>query len=233
MRRRAGSGQKHNFAAATRCIHGGFDEGVAADGKDNGICTAAIRFGQNAFYDIFAAGMNWIFEAVAGGDCVALGVEVGSEDTGAGAAGKNRVHQTDGPLTDDQDRVIGDEIEHFYALENSVDWLEKGSLLEWDAVGDGNDSATGGDPVHHANILREAAAGRLEASRYAYFFVEGALCWGSLAAIEALAAGYMMVNDNPLATVKPGYARADADNGARHFMTENAGGGVGAGVNLL
>jgi hypothetical protein len=43
----------------------------------------------------------------------------------------------------------------------------------------------------------------------------------------------MMVNDNPLATVKPGYARADADNGARHFMTENAGGGVGAGVDLL
>ena len=85
--------------------------------------------------------MDGIFEAVFGGDGVALGIEVGGEHAGAGAAGEHGMHQADGALADDENRVVGAQVEHLYALEHGVDRLDEGGLLERDAVGNGHDAA--------------------------------------------------------------------------------------------
>ena len=42
-----------------------------------------------------------------------------------------------------------------------------------------------------------------------------------------------MVDDDALAALEAGDALADGDDGAGHLVAEDAGGGVGAGVDLL
>ncbi len=73
---------------------------------------------------------------------MALGIEVGGEDTGAGAAGEHGMHEADGALADHKHRVVGAEVEHLDALEHGVDGFEEGGLLKWNAIGNGNDSTT-------------------------------------------------------------------------------------------
>ena len=68
--------KQHDLAAAACRVHGGFDKGVSADSEDDGIRAPAICLRQDAFDDIFAAGMNGIIEAKFCGDGVALGIQI-------------------------------------------------------------------------------------------------------------------------------------------------------------
>ena len=144
-----------------------------------------------------AAGVDGILEAEAGGDGVALGIEIGGEHACAGAAGEDGVHQADGSLADDQHRIVGGEIEQLYALEHGVHRLDEGGLLEWNAVGNAHHAAARGDEVHHADVLGKAAAGGLKAGGDAGLLVERALRGRAFAAVVALAAGNVVVKDIP------------------------------------
>ena len=92
----------------------------------------------------------------------------------------------------------------FTPFSTVLDGLNEGGLLEGDIVRNRDHTAARGHPIHHANILREAAAGRFEASCNADFFIEGALSRGAFAAIEALAAGNVMVDDDAFASLGSG-----------------------------
>jgi len=102
-----GGGEEQNAAAGAGSIHGGLDEGVAADGDDDGIGAPAFAFAMGDGDHILFAGIDRMVEAVLGGDAVALGIEVGGEDFGAGAGGEGGVDDADGALADDEDGLVG------------------------------------------------------------------------------------------------------------------------------
>ncbi len=68
------------------------------------------------------------------------------------------MHEADRPLADDEDSVVGREVEQLDAFEDRVQGLNEGSLLEGHAVGDRNHAAVIDDKVHDADVLRKAAA---------------------------------------------------------------------------
>ncbi len=105
-------------------------------------------------------GVEWVVEAELRGDGVALGVEVAGEDGGTGTLGKGSEQDADGSLADDEDGLVGLEVEQLHGLVAGVDGLEEGGLLEWDVVRDANDAALD-DPIHDADVLGEASAGGL------------------------------------------------------------------------
>ena len=147
--------------------------------------------------------------------------------------GERRVHEADGALADDEDRIVGREVEELDALEHGVQRLDKCSLLEGHAVGDRNNAAVVDDEIHHANVLGEAAAGRLEAGRGAGLLIERALRRSVLAAVVALAAGNMMEAHDAVADSEFGDACADLGDHSGHFMTEDARRGVRAAVDFF
>ena len=51
------------------------------------------------------------------------------------------MHQADGSLADDQNRVIGREVEQLDAFEHGVDRLDEGCLLKGHAVGNRDHAA--------------------------------------------------------------------------------------------
>ena len=125
------------------------------------------------------------------------------------------MHQADGALSDDEDRIVGREVEELDALEYSVQRLDKRGLLEGHAVGDRNDAAVVDQEIHHADVLCKAAAGRLETGRGAGLFIERALRGSLLAAVVALPAGYVMeahdaVADGKIVTPAPTSATTPA-----------------------
>jgi hypothetical protein len=120
-----------------------------------------------------------------------------------------------------------------HALEDGVHRLNEGSLLERDSVWNTDDPAVVHDEVQHADVLREPAAGGLEASRDAGLLVERTLRGGSLAAVVALIAGHMMVDDNALAEFEPGDSLAAGHDGTRHLVAEDTWRRMGAVVDLL
>jgi len=117
-----------------------------------------------------------------------IGVEVAGENLCSGAKGERGVEDADWALADDEDRLIRLEIDGFQALEDGVDRLDEGSLVEGDAVGDADDAAVADDPVHDADVLGEAAAGGFKACGNAGGLVDGALRVGLLAAVVTVAA---------------------------------------------
>src|SRR5208337_4526125 len=102
------------FAAGTGCVHGSADERVAPDGQDDGVGAAVIGLGKDSFDYVFLAGVNGIREAEARGDGVALGEKIGSEHARADAPGERRMHEADGALPDDQDRIVRLQIKELY-----------------------------------------------------------------------------------------------------------------------
>ena len=82
-------------------------------------------------------------KTVFGGNGVALGIKIGGEDTGAGAAGQRGMHEADGALADDQNGFVGAQVQHLHTFENGVDRLDEGGLLKGHAVGNADDAAAG------------------------------------------------------------------------------------------
>ena len=64
---------------------------VAADGEDHRIGAAAFRLGQDPLDHVLLPRMNWMLEAEARGNGVALRVEIGGEHLCPGAQGE-RTH---------------------------------------------------------------------------------------------------------------------------------------------
>ena len=147
--------------------------------------------------------------------------------------GQRGVHQADGSLANDQNRVVGGQVEHLYALEHGIEGLDEGGLLEGHIVGDANYAAVLHHEVHDADVLGKAAAGGLEAGRDAGLLVERALRGRLLAAVVALAAGNVMEGHHPVADGIAGDAGAGFDNRTGHLVAEDARCGVGAVVDFL
>jgi hypothetical protein len=76
-----GLGEEHHFAAGAHGVHGGADEGVAADGENDDVGAAAIGGCAGALDHVFSCTrVDGMLEAEAGGNGVALGIEVAGED---------------------------------------------------------------------------------------------------------------------------------------------------------
>ena len=113
-----------------------------------------------------------------------------------------------------------------------VDGLNKGGLFEGDAVGNFDEGALD-DPGHDADVLGESAARGLEAGGAADPLVIVALGEGFFAAIVTMATGSMVVDHDAVTDGQSLDAFADGGNDASGLVTENAGGGMGAGVDLF
>ena len=120
-----GGGEEEDAAAGARGVHGGADEGVAADGEDDGVGSAAFALAVRGGDYVFFAGVDGVVETVGGGEGVACWVKVGGEDLRASAGGESGEEDADGPLADDEDGFIGLEIEVANALVDSVDGLRR------------------------------------------------------------------------------------------------------------
>ncbi len=205
----------------------------AAYGQNDGVGAAAFSLGKDPLDYIFRSGIDRVVQPEFGGDGVAFGIKIGGEDAGSSAAGQGGVHEADGALADDQHSVVGCQVEHLYALEDGVDGLQECSLLEGNAVGNRHDTTAGGDPLHDADVLGKSAATGLKTGCRADFFIEWALRRSLLAAVVALAAWHVVVDDDTVAEAKFGHALAELDDGPGHLVAEDARGGVGAGVDFL
>ena len=159
-------------------------------------------------------------------------VKVGGEDLRAGAGGESGEEDADGPLADDEDGFVGLEIEIANALVDGVDGLDEGRLLKGDAVGD-FDEAAADDPGHDADIFGKAAAGGLEAGGHADALVVIALRGGLFAAVITAAAGGVVEDHDAVVDFKALDALAGGGDHPGDFVAEDAGGGMGAGVDLF
>ena len=170
---------------------------------------------DHAFDDIFCAGVDGIGEAEARSDGVAFRKQIGSEDAGAGAASERGMHEADGALADDEDRIVSGEIEQLCALEHRHQRLDEGCLFEGHVVGNRTTPPIGDDKVQDANVLGKAAARRFESGSCASLLVERALRGSVFAAVVAFAAGNVVeahhaVADGELVTPSPTAATTPA-----------------------
>ena len=214
-------------------VHRGLDQGIAAHGQNHGVRAAPFRRGFDALDHVLSARVDWLMQPKLRRNGVALGIKVGGEHARAGAPRESGEHEADGALPDHQHRLIRGQIEQLHALQGRVQRLDEGCLLERHAVGNPHHTAMGDDPVHHANVLRKAAAGRLKTRRRADFLVDQALRKGLLAAVVALSAGDVVVDHHPLAQRKLRDGLAHFHDGSRHLVAEDARRGVRAGMNLF
>jgi len=120
----------------------------------------------------------------------------------------------------------------FDALHAGIDGFDKTGLLEGNAVRNTYGTVLN-NPVHDANVLGEAAAGRLEAGGATDFFVGRALGESLVLAVETLAARNVVEDHDAVAGAKVADALADGGDNAGGFVSENSRGGVRAGRNLL
>ncbi len=163
---------------------------------------------------------------------VTLGIEIAGKHSSPGLPGERSQKNSNRSLTDDKHRLVRLEIEELNRLIAGIHRLDEGRLLERNLIRNLHQSAAH-DPIHHANVLREAATRRRKASGTADLLVHLALRERLLAAVETLATGDVMVGHHPIADCKAGDALANLRNCPRHLMSEDARSIVRTGVNLL
>jgi len=95
------------------------------------------------------------------------------------------------------------------------------------------DEAAADDPGHDADVFGKPAAGGFKARGDADALVVVALGGGLVAAVVALAAGGVVEDHDAVANAKALDIDAGSSDDAGDFMPEDAGGRVGAGVDLL
>src|SRR3569833_3272961 len=113
-----GLSEKQDLASAARSIHSGPDECVATDGEDDSVGSPSICLLKDAFYDVFAACVDRIFETVAGGDGVALGEEDRGKNPDARTTDEHNKQETERALTDDENGIVWPQVEHLHALQD-------------------------------------------------------------------------------------------------------------------
>jgi hypothetical protein len=89
------------------------------------------------------------------------------------------------------------------------------------------------DPVHDADVFGETSAGRLEPGGATDFLVSRALGKSFVLAVKTLAARDVVEDHDPVARAVRLDAFANRYYYAGGFVSEDAGGGMGAGGNLL
>jgi hypothetical protein len=144
----------------------------------------------------------------------------------------------DASLPNDEHGVVGLEREQLDGLEAGVDGLDESRLLEGNVVGDfdesGGSCSVADDPVHDADVLGKAAAGRFTyACRCADLLVGFALRESLLAAVEANTTGDVMERHHALADGKAFDTFADGSDRSGHLMAEDARSRMRAAVDLL
>ena len=108
------------------------------------------------------------------------------------------------------------------SLEAGIYRLDEAGLIETHAVRDFFYAALD-DPVHDADVLRKAAAGRLESRRHADLLVDRALRKQLAPAIEAFAARNVVKHHHPVAGMKARDAGAHRRDHAGGFVAVNPG----------
>ena len=161
-----------------------------------------------------------------------MGIQIGSNYAGPCTAGEDAQHDPDGALPDGEHNFASLETQGLDSFHAGVHGLDKRRLFVGDVVGDAN-RALPNDPVHHPYVFGETAAGGLESGGAADFFVGGALGEGFVAAVVALAAGDVVEDDDAIARMEIGDAFTDDGDDTGSFVSEDAWGGVGSGMDFL
>ena len=133
------------------------------------------------------------------------------------AAAQHGEDQADGALSQDQHDVAGLRIGFDNRFEAGVHRFDEAGPFEGDAVGNLLDAARD-NPIHDADVLREAAAGGLESGRDADFLVAGALRVQLALAVETGPAGDVVERDHAVAGLVARDARADRGDYAGGFV---------------
>src|SRR5689334_12176267 len=130
---------------------------------------------------------------------------------------QHREHEPDRALAENDNNIVRLRVALHDGFEAGVEWLDKCRALEGNVIGDALDAGFH-DPVHHPDVLREAAAGGLKAGRDPNFLVCRALRIYLTLAIEALSARDVMKGDHTIAALEFGYAATHRGNHAGGFM---------------
>ena len=161
-----------------------------------------------------------------------LGIQIGSNNRGPCLLRQHTQDDADGALSDGQDGLARLQAQGFDPFHAGVDRLYKASLLKGDCFGDLHRSLVD-NPIHDANIFREASAGRLEAGSASDFLVGRTLGERLMPAVVTLATGDVMKHHDPVARRELAHARAYRRHYAGGFVAEDAGSRVGAGGNFF
>ena len=101
-----GLSEQHDLAPGAGGGHRGADQGVAADGEDDGVRAAAVSFGARARDDVLGLGVYRNRDAEGATDLQALLIDVRGQDPGAAARRQRGQKDADGALPDDQDALV-------------------------------------------------------------------------------------------------------------------------------
>ena len=149
------------------------------------------------------------------------GYGVGCDYARPGPPDEHRKHQADGPLAEDRNSLTRFRIHQRHRFVTGVDRLDEAGSRKRD-VGAELLYAVADDPVHHADILGETTAGRLESRRYPDPLICGALRVELPLAVEAVAAGDMVEGYHPVAGREPRYPLAHADHDTGRLVAEDS-----------
>src|SRR5579863_9831300 len=156
-----------------------------------------------------------------------LGIQIGSNNRGPCPACQDTQYDADGALADGQNGLARLQAEGFYALHAGVDRFDKTSLLEGDAVRDLYRSLAD-NPIHNADIFREASAGRFKSRGAPYPLIGEALGECLVTAVVALAAGDVMEDHHTVTWLEAAHVGADGGDYAGSFMAEDPRRGMGS-----
>ena len=137
-----------------------------------------------------------------------------------------------GPWPMTRDSFIGLQLQVVDGFVAGVYRFDPGGLFEGNVVGDADEAAVD-NPVHDADVFGKAAAGGLKGGGGADLLVGVALGVGVFAAKVAGAAGDVVEGHGAVSLFPGGNVLADGCDRAGHFVAEDAGGVVGAGVDFF
>ncbi len=223
--------EQHDASTRPDRIHRHFDQRIATDRKQSDISTASFRSGLGCSGNV-SPRIERMIEPKLCGNRVALRIQIAGQHGRSGPSCQSGQQNADRSLTDHQHCLVRLQIEQLDRLVAGIDRLKKCRLLKRNLVGNLHQTAPH-NPVHHADVLGEAAAGRRKARGASYLLVDLALREGLLAAVVAFAAGDVMVRHHAVADCEAAYALAYPHNRPRHLMPEDTRRIVRAGMNLL
>src|SRR5262249_1903697 len=134
---------------------------------------------------------------------------------------QQREDDSDRSLADHKDRFAFLELQRLNPLQASIDRLDVAGLLIGNVVGN-FDYALLHDPIHHANVLGEAAAAGLVAGGHAHLLVGRALGKNLALAVVAFAAGNVMEDHHTFTEFETLHTFADGSDLTRDLVSEDA-----------
>ena len=226
-----GVGKEECGASAAECGLGLMDGGIGGDRDDGGIDTAFEGESAEFVDEIGTGGVEGLPGAPLAGELQTGGEEVGGNDADALEEKEAGEEESDRALTGDKDDVFWKEWELADALDDGVDGFEQGAFEE--RVGAWDLHHAGEAERQDADVFGVASAGGLESGRDAGALVGFALGKGAVSAEMAIHAGNVMVERHTVPDPETPRRSTHLDDRAAGLVTEDAGGGNSALLDLL